>query len=236
MKNRAGFSLIELVLVSVILMMMFLIAMVAWRNHINKARDAQRKDDLQRLSVAFEEYFSDKECYPPADILQSCGGSELSPYLDKVPCDPVYKAPYCYITDADNPTCFRKFRLLAALKNFSDPVIQKLGCSQDDVFCGWETECAVAGEDASGYNYGLSSGNIPVLNPAAPSPSPSPSASPGASASPLSSPHPGGGTYIYACDRHGLCNSWDHYPVGCYFFEASDCNNSCGDSRYRCIE
>ena len=108
--KRRGFTLIELVVVVAILALLLIITMMSWKNQLNKARDAQRKDDLQRISIAFEEYFSDFGCYPPENILDNCGGGELKPYLDKIPCDPVTDKPYEYVPDGDNPACPRNFR------------------------------------------------------------------------------------------------------------------------------
>src|SRR4030042_4926445 len=123
--KKKGFTLIEMVIAAAILVILLIISMMSWRNHINKANDARRKEDLERVRISFEEYFSDKECYPVADVLQTCGGDSLNPYLDKIPCDPNYHTPYCYITDADNPACFTSFRLLAPLKNLTDIIITK---------------------------------------------------------------------------------------------------------------
>src|SRR3990167_8966396 len=115
MSSKRGFTLIELLIVIAILAILIIIAMMSWRLQVDKARDAQKKDDLHRISIAFEEYFSDNECYPPADILQNCQGDEFDPYLDKIPCDPTTGLPYCYITDLDNPSCFRSFKILTPL-------------------------------------------------------------------------------------------------------------------------
>src|SRR3972149_11995402 len=95
--RRLGFTLIELLIVIAILAILIIISMMSWRLQIEKANDAKKKEGLYRTSQAFEEYFSDNECYPAPDTLQNCGGSELSPYLDKVPCDPVTKLPYLFI-------------------------------------------------------------------------------------------------------------------------------------------
>jgi prepilin-type N-terminal cleavage/methylation domain-containing protein len=231
MKSR-GLTLIEMVVVVAILALLLIISMGVWRNQIDKANDAKRKDDLQRISLAFEEYLSDHDCYPAVSILENCGGEELKPYLTSIPCDPVYKTPYCYLPEGANPACADTFRLLAPLENETDPGISKLGCDGDE-YCGYETQCADPSRLIGGYNYGVSSNNVTVLNPAV---TPAPSANPSIAPSAPASPHPGGDTYIYACDRQGLCNSWDHYPNGCYFFEASNCNNLCSNPVYWCSE
>lgn len=241
-RNVGGFTLIEILIAFAILTLLALMGFMAWQNQAAKARDARRKADIKRLNIAFEDYYADKECYPPANIIQNCGGPELQTYLDgPIPCDPLTHTPYCYIYDSETPLC-QEFRLLASLENSSDPDIGKLGCAGTD-FCGYEEQCNSFG---SGFNYGFSSTNITVLNPltefngpgaspgTSPGTSPPPSGSP--AGSPPSSPHPGGGAYIYACDSNGVCNSWDHFPPGCYFFANEHCDNMCSNPIYRCIE
>jgi len=224
---KSGFTLIELLIAVSILILLFMITIVSWRNHLNKANDAKRKDDLQRISIAFEEYFSDNNCYPPADILQTCGGDQLQPYLDSVPCDPVYNTPYCYVTDEDSLICFLNYRVLAPLKNISDPIISKHDCHGEE-FCGYEDICAIPAQDISGYNYGVSSLNIPLLNPDVepPTASPDPSTSP-------STPPSG----QYACDPNGICNSYgDTSTCGISFDDEEFCNTYCptSDPSERC--
>ena len=162
-----GLTLIELLIVVAILAILLILSMISWRVQIAKARDTQRKDEVQRLKTAFEEYFSDQECYPPAAILDNCLGPELKPYLDKIPCDPSTDTPYLYMVDADNPACPKNFRILANLDNDTDPVIANLNCEGAEA-CGW----------GANYNYGVSSGNVAVSSQTIPPPSASPAANP----------------------------------------------------------
>ena len=232
MKNK-GFTLIEILIVFTIIV---LLTLPAFMSPI-KARDARRKDDIKRLNIAFEDYYGDNETYPPAAILQDCGGGQLKPYLDQpLPCDPLTHTPYCYIYDSEAPVG-QEFRILASLENSSDPDIGKIGCAGTD-FCGYEDECGAFGD--SGFSYGFSSTNVAVLKPGTlftskASPSPASSAGPLPSGPlpsgplPSASPHPGGADgYVYACDRTGICNIWDHYPDGCYFYNnVPECVTMC---------
>ena len=206
-RRQAGLTLIEMITVIAIIIILILIGWMAWRNQFNKAKDANRKDDLQRLSIAFEEYFTDHDCYPPADILSNCGGNELSPYLNSIPCDPLSNTKYCYIPDDTPPgTCPRYYRLLSSLDNTTDPIITKLQCHGPE-YCGYETECD-ADVIQNSYNYGVSSLNVPVLNPEV---SPPPDSSPGPGDSPTPSPegnfacHPG--IDPETGELVGICNS-----------------------------
>ena len=138
--HRPAFTLIEVMIVVAIIGLLSVLGFMSWRNQITKSQDALRKKDLQRISIAFEDYYSDNECYPQGDIITTCGGDALAPYLGVIPCDPVYSTPYCYLADATYPTCGREYRLLTTLGNPTDPTIEDLGCSGSE-FCGWETEC-----------------------------------------------------------------------------------------------
>lgn len=155
-----GFTLIEIVIVFAIIAILLIISMMSWRRQLDKARDAQRKEHLQRLGAAFEDYYNDYECYPPADILS--GPSDgLKPYLDKIPSDPITKLPYFL----QHSGCV-SYRILTRLNNDSDPVINSLNCNPN---CGFP--------DDPEANYGMASSNISVSNN--PSASAPPSASPG---------------------------------------------------------
>lgn len=145
--KRPGFTLIEIVIVFAIIAILLIISMMSWRRQLDKARDAQRKEHLQRLSVAFEDYYNDHECYPLPGTLS--GPSDgLKPYLDKIPRDPITKQPY-YLEHSD---CV-SYRILTRLNNDSDPVINGLNCNPN---CGFP--------DDPEANYGISSTNIPVSN------------------------------------------------------------------------
>src|SRR5665648_52491 len=97
-KKSKGFTLIELLITCTILAILALLSFMAWQNQAAKARDARRKADLKRLTIAFEDYYGDKESYPLANILINCNSKDLSPYLaEPMPCDPKTHLPYCYI-------------------------------------------------------------------------------------------------------------------------------------------
>jgi len=197
-KKNSGLTLIELLVVIAILALLLLIAFMSWRSQFDKAKDAAKKDDLQRLSIALENYFNDNDCYPIAGTMADCATNDLVPYIQTIPCDPVTDTPYCYIPDITDPSCPRYYRLLSSLDYTEDPIITKLQCHGSE-FCGYEPTCATP--EQSGYNYGVSSLNIPVLNPLT---SPPPASAP---PSPGVSPSPESGTY--ACTPTGICNSYE---------------------------
>lgn len=113
-----------------------------------KARDGQRKADLERLKIALYDYYFDANCFPKA--LPGCdqnfsAGDQV--YLANFPCDPKLKTGYIYQVE-DKP-CSQWFKVLTNLENTKDPGIVKVGCQYG---CG--PECA--------YNYGLASSNIRI--------------------------------------------------------------------------
>src|SRR5690606_1314839 len=93
-----GMSLIEILIVVAVLILLGLVLSRSVLGQTAKARDARRKDDLEKIRVAFEDYYNDNQCYPAPETLTSCGSAQLSPYLQSVPCDPVDKQPYAYFS------------------------------------------------------------------------------------------------------------------------------------------
>src|SRR5882672_7317795 len=95
--TKKGFTLIELLLVLAIIGVLtsFLVANLIGAKA--RARDAQRKSDLQQIRAALELYRADLNSYPPAPL--TCGSALLgnsATYMTKVPCDPLSKSSYSY--------------------------------------------------------------------------------------------------------------------------------------------
>ncbi|MBU0975100.1 prepilin-type N-terminal cleavage/methylation domain-containing protein [Patescibacteria group bacterium] len=167
MKNR-GFTLIEFLIVIAILSMLIMMALSLVPRQLEKARDGERKSDLQKIKIAFEDYYNDNGCYPSATVLQNCGGvspssHELSPYLQQIPCDPRDDSYYLYLP-FDNSggagTC-DGFRVWANLEKNDDSVITDLKCD-GAIGCGaFEYFALEIGMIAVQYNYGVSEG-VPV--------------------------------------------------------------------------
>jgi general secretion pathway protein G len=228
-RPRPGFTLIELLVVITILAMLAFTGFMSYRRQIDKANDSLRKDDLQRLSTSFEDYYNDHNCYPPADILDNCSGEELKPYLSKIPCDPVTRQPYFYVVDDSNPACFRNFRIVTHLDNESDTAAADLGYDEN-------------------YNYGVASTNVSATKPGPASPSPSPFASRSPSPSPSSVPLPPGysGPGSWGCQAlsttippYNGCNSYGSDANAAFYcpkitFNNGACDNACFNPIYKC--
>lgn len=213
-KYSRGFTLTELLIVLTLIMLLLLLIMINWKVQIDKSHDVLRKKDLNDIKRSFEEYYNDKNCYPPLTILTNCNGPELQPYLAAIPCDPDSKLPYKYVAMDDTipPNLCLGFRVLAKLRDISDPDISRLGCN-GITGCGF----------GAGFNYGVSAGGPVAL----------PGFDPGAAPTPTPSPQPG----QYACDPNGICNSYgDPVLSGCpVTYAADNCNNACDDPANRCL-
>lgn len=112
----------------------------------DKAQDAKTKSELNRLRIAFEDYYGDHNCYPPPEWFDStddCGSENLRPYLGNIPCDPTTNLPY--IVEYDNTGC-KSYKLYGNLKYVEDPDRLAL--------------CSTGGSTAG--NYGVSSSNTTV--------------------------------------------------------------------------
>lgn len=155
--KKNGFTLVELLIVMAILAIMGVI-LVGILNSIgitNKGRDAKRKKDLNRVKIAFEEYFNDKGYFPDgalvADLTKidksNCGSSTIfSPYLIPWPCDPK-GGPYKIVVETN------KFRIITDLENKKDKDIPEGWYLKDDAYrlFSWTI---------NDVNYGVSSANI----------------------------------------------------------------------------
>lgn len=115
LKNRKGFTLIELVISITIISILASFLMSNFVGVRQRSRDGQRKSDLKQIQSALEQYRADNSSYPNA--LPSCGNSfeqNTTTYMSKLPCDPVSKESYIY--SSTGLTYF----IYACLENGSD--------------------------------------------------------------------------------------------------------------------
>lgn len=115
---KKGFTLIELLIVLAIIGTLTSFLMVNFLGARSRARDGQRKSDLQQIRVALEQYRADQSAYPPAP-LPSCGSSLTYngvTYMQKIPCDPTNTGQYIY----NYTTSGSVYRLITCLENGND--------------------------------------------------------------------------------------------------------------------
>lgn len=117
-----GMTLVELVIVVSIIIALVLIAISFYRGQVLKGNDAKRKSDLARITVALEEYEKDHNCYPLPQFVSCNPGTGLTPYLNKIACDPVTHATYFY--EYENNSCPHWYRIYTKLDNTSDASVK----------------------------------------------------------------------------------------------------------------
>ncbi len=103
-RSARGFTLIELMVVMTIIVTLATIGMVQYRQSVQFARESVLRDDLFKMRDAIDQYYADKNQYPPTlDDLVSSG------YLRAMPKDPITNATSTWQTvqaepDPNNPS------------------------------------------------------------------------------------------------------------------------------------
>ena len=80
----AGFTLIELIVVTALIVVLTTIAMVSYQNSVTRAREAVLKEDLFRLRDAIDQYYADKNKWP-----QTLQDLVADGYVREIPKDPM---------------------------------------------------------------------------------------------------------------------------------------------------
>jgi general secretion pathway protein G len=83
-RDARGFTIIELMVVMTIIVTLATIAMVQYRQSVQFAKESVLKDDLFKMRDAIDQYYADKNQYPPTlDDLVTAG------YIRALPKDPI---------------------------------------------------------------------------------------------------------------------------------------------------
>ncbi len=205
---QSGLSLIEILIVTAVIGVLILAALMILPQQINKSRDSRRKNDLQKIKIAFENYYSDNDCYPPPEILDNCDSTQLSPYLATIPCDPQTKSKYLYAPE-EGIDCPHYYRVFSNLEVDTDPVVRQLGCHTASGCGAYAFFSEEIGLGALEYNYGVSEG-VPVY---------------------VSEGNIPPGTEGWCCSSASdQCNAWTQGQGICvdFYFGLDECNEACG--------
>ena len=101
---KAGFTLVELLIVISLISILAAMAVVQYRNSVQSGKEAVLKTNLVRMRDAIDQYYADKGKYPSAlDTLVSDG------YIRQIPEDPMTKSRDTWQTvpaepDPSNPS------------------------------------------------------------------------------------------------------------------------------------
>ena len=82
--SSRGFTIIELMVVLALVVILASLAMVQYRRSIVYAKEAVLRDDLTKMRAAIDQYYADKNQYPP-----TLGALASEGYLREIPKDPI---------------------------------------------------------------------------------------------------------------------------------------------------
>ncbi len=126
---KAGFTLVELLIVITLIGMLTIISIASFSNVNRKARDSQRKSDLENLSKALMMYYNDNGNFPDENLVVfGYGANNMEAgftgpngvvYIRKIPIDPINSSNYMYKYKVD-PVGKSFFNLFTNLENKND--------------------------------------------------------------------------------------------------------------------
>lgn len=174
MKQKSGFTLIELMVVIVIIGILVSLGTFAFLSSQKKSRDARRKSDLDSVARALEMYNTDIGSYPAGGTgvdegtIIGCGDTtkitcawgtsfanttKAINYMIKLPIEPTEGRRYYYERVGTNG-----YRLYARLDNLEDASIPTTGTKEYGKNCG-------SSSSSVNCNYVITSSNVVVPTP-----------------------------------------------------------------------
>lgn len=128
-KTFQGYTLAEILIAISVLVVLGITALVGINPiaQIFKGYDAHRRDDLNKIKTALENYYSDHEQYPLFPLVNAdnkptyiCESDFLKPYLSAMPCDPSKKTPYIVYLSPPDSSSPQDFVVYAHADSLSD--------------------------------------------------------------------------------------------------------------------
>lgn len=146
--SDGGFTLAELLVTISILAILAGGVLVAINplTQLQRARDAQRKNDLEQVQRGLEQYYNDNNAYPASLTF----GAAWAPYMQKVPQDPENSTGKKYIYQ--QALSGQGYQLYASLDEMNDPQL----CFSGGAHC---TNAPIGNACGGVCNYGVSSSN-----------------------------------------------------------------------------
>jgi general secretion pathway protein G len=83
LRRSSGFTLIELMIVMALIVILAGVGLAVYGNSVTRAKEATLKEDLFRMRDSIDQYYADKNKYPP-----SLSALVDDKYLRTVPVDP----------------------------------------------------------------------------------------------------------------------------------------------------
>jgi len=139
----AGFTLVEVIVVILVMLMLGGITCQQFLTAWAKTRDVQRKSDLNELSQSIRMYYADYKKLPSEQLINGLWGKQWMDgsyiYMKQVPRENYLKVPYCYLVSEDG----KSFILLADLEYKADP-----DCKKEKQKCSKNSYCFMDKFDA----------------------------------------------------------------------------------------
>lgn len=233
-KYPRGFTLVELLVVIAMIgvMLSFLFLLLNPFKQIEKARDAQRQQNLKQINSALDTYYNDNNCFPLSLSFGSAWQQGSAVYMKKIPQDPNCASGsscYAYITDTTSncPAWNILFtKIYQSSVNVSTCALEQL------------SNCLPLNYAQSGYNYCVLSGKVDCayisnislpVNAGAPvltlTPTIGPTSTPTITPTPTLIPTPTPCSKDYSCTGTILrCNI---VPAGSGQYCNSNCDGNC---------
>jgi general secretion pathway protein G len=98
MKRNQGFTLIELLVVMVIVVILASVGMTLYGTSVTRAKEAALLEDLFQMRKAIDEYYADKQKYPP-----SLDALVTEKYLREIKPDPFTLSVDTWQTEMSEP-------------------------------------------------------------------------------------------------------------------------------------
>ena len=103
-RDRSGFTIIELLIVMTLVIILASVGMTQYRNSVTRAQEAVLKENLFRMRDAMDQFYADKNKWP-TDLAELVSEG----YIREVPEDPITKSKDSWQTvtaepDPNNPS------------------------------------------------------------------------------------------------------------------------------------